>query len=112
MTVEELNNKLYEKLHAEQEEFKQKLLAMEPAEILENAYKYYIREDILMELEENDLDERQCRALLKLKAPLAALYDKWLDTEDSHMEEIRDMIDSFADELARREQLRADMEAR
>ena len=112
MTVEEMNNKLYEKLHAEQEELKQELLAMEPAEVLENAYKYYIREDILMELEVNDLGERRCRALLKLKAPLSALYDRWLDTEDSHMEEIKDMIDSYADELIREEQRQSEMDAR
>lgn len=112
MTLEEMNTKLYEKMYAEQEEFEQKLLSMEPREILDHAYEYYIREDLLMEMEQNDLSGKQCRALLKLKAPLAALYDRWLKIEDSHMDEIRELIESYADDLAREEQLRAEREAR
>ncbi len=112
MTVEQMNTKLYEKMYAEQEEFEQKLLSMEPREVLDHAYEYYIREDLLMEMEEHHLTGKQCRALLKLNAPLEALYDRWLKIEDSHMEEIRDMIESYADDLAREEQLRADREAR
>ncbi len=37
MTVEELNTKLYEKLLSEQEMFEQKLLDMEPREVLNHA---------------------------------------------------------------------------
>ncbi len=112
MTVEEMNAKLYKKMYAEQEEFEQQLCSMEPSEVLKNAYKYVIREDILLHLEYNDLTGKECRALLKLKTPLSALYDIWQQTEDSHMEEIREMIESYADNLAREEQLRADREAR
>ena len=112
MTVEEMNTKLYDKMYAEQEEFEQQLLSMGPREVLDHAYEYYIREDLLMEMEQNDLSGKQCRALLKLKTPLTALYEKWLKIEDSPMEEIRDMIESYADELAREEQLLADREAR
>ncbi len=112
MTVEEMNTKLYDKMYAEQEEFEQKLLSMEPREVLDHAYEYYIREDMLIEMEVTNLSGKQCRALLKLKAPLTALYDRWLEIEDSHMEEIHDMIESYAEDLVREEQIRADMDAR
>lgn len=38
MTNEELNAKLYEKMFAEQEKYREKLLTMQPEEILEHAY--------------------------------------------------------------------------
>ncbi len=112
MTVEEMNTKLYEKMYTEQEAFEQKLLSMEPREVLDHAYEYYVREDLLMDMEDHRLTGKQCRALLKQEAPLKALYDRWLKIEDSHMEEIRDMIETYADDLAREEQIRADRDTR
>lgn len=41
---EELNTKLYEKLFAEQEQFKGWLLTQPPEEILNHAYEYTIRD--------------------------------------------------------------------
>ena len=35
-----------------------------------------MREDLLLSLEYNDLSEKQCRALLKSKTPLADLFEK------------------------------------
>ena len=50
MTNEELNTRLYEKMFAEQEQFRDWLLSQPPAEILNHAYEYTVREDILMSL--------------------------------------------------------------
>ncbi len=112
MNAEKLKTKLYEKARGEQDEFRQSLLAMEPGEVLEHAYEYITRKDILMELEENDLSENQCRALLKLERPLSALYEKWLKVEDRHMEDILDTIESYAAGLVRNEHFLAEMDAR
>ena len=49
MTNEELNTRLYEKMFAEQEQFRDWLLSQPPAEILNHAYEYTMREDIVME---------------------------------------------------------------
>ena len=65
MTNEELNTRLYEKMFAEQEQFRDWLLSQPPAEILNHAYEYTVREDILMSLEYHDLEDSQARALLK-----------------------------------------------
>ena len=112
MSDEELNTKLYEKMFAEQEAYKEKLLCMSPKEVLEHAYEYLAREDLLLNQECNNLSESQCHALLKLKDTLAALYQRWLKTDDSHMEEIQYMTEEYADELIREEQIRADKDAR
>ena len=72
MTTDQLQSKLYEKMAAEQQKFKSWLLAQPPDVILDNAYKYTIREDILMELEpEGVLTEAQLLALLRSPTPLA-----------------------------------------
>lgn len=47
MTNEELNTELYKKLFAEQEKFKGWLLTQPPSEILNHAYEYVMREDIV-----------------------------------------------------------------
>lgn len=50
MTNEEWNTKLYEKMFAEQEMYRNWLLSQPPEEILNHAYVYVMREDILLSL--------------------------------------------------------------
>ena len=54
------NTALYEKMAAEQDKFRDWLKSHPPEEILNHAYEYTVREDILMAMEELDLP--QCRA--------------------------------------------------
>ena len=108
MTDEELNTRLYEKMFAEQEAYKKTVLAMNPKEVLEHAYEYLAREDILLNQECNDLSATQCKALLKLKNTMNSLYERWLKTEDSRMEDIRFMVEGFADRLIREARERED----
>ena len=53
-TAEEFNAELYEKVSAEFEEYKNNLLAMSPEQILEHAYDYAIREDIVLAFAEEN----------------------------------------------------------
>ena len=101
MTNEELNTKLYEKMFAEQEAFKKWLLEQAPEEILNHAYEYTIREDILMLLEYNDLPTGQARALLNTASPLQEIFIQWEKHEDGHMEEIMDIIKDRAEAVCR-----------
>ena len=95
MTNEELNTRLYEKMFAEQEQFRDWLLSQPPAEILNHAYEYTVREDILMSLEYNDLEDSQARALLNPASPEAD-FERWEDKETSHMENIWDTVQEQA----------------
>ena len=70
---EALNRKLYEKVSAEMEAYENELLAMPPEEILEHAYAYATKQDIVLALEEYDLSEKQVRALLQCDNALGAI---------------------------------------
>ena len=102
MTQAVLNTQLYQKMFAEQERFKAELMQLPPGEILEQAYEYVCREDILLSLEYNDLSPRQAKALLKSPTPLADVFKKWEATEDNHhMENIWDAVEARANEVVR-----------
>ena len=96
MTNEELNTRLYEKMFAEQEQFRDWLLSQPPAEILNHAYEYTVREDILMSLEYHDLEDSQARALLKSDKPLKQIFERWENQETSYMDTVWDTVQEQA----------------
>ena len=96
MTNEELNTRLYEKMFAEQEQFRDWLLSQPPAEILNHAYEYTVREDILMSLEYHDLEDSQARALLKSGKPLKQIFERWENQETSYMDTVWDTVQEQA----------------
>lgn len=51
----EPNTRIYEKMEAEQQQYREWLLAQPPDEILKHTYEYTMRQDILMAMEEMDL---------------------------------------------------------
>ena len=96
MTNEELNTRLYEKMVAEQEQFRDWLLSQPAAEILNHAYEYTVREDILMSLEYHDLEDSQARALLKSGKPLKQIFERWENQETSYMDTVWDTVQEQA----------------
>ena len=88
MTNQEWNTTLYKQMFAEQEQFRDWLLTQPPQEILNHAYEYVMREDILLSLEHNGLTDAQAAALLSSPAPLADVYKELDYVESSHMEEV------------------------
>ena len=61
---------LYEKMCAEQEQYKSWLTKQAPEEILSHAYEYSVREDMLFAVESTEFTEKQTRALLASPSPL------------------------------------------
>ena len=51
MTNEELNTALYQKMFAEQQQYREWLMNQPPGEILNHCYEYTVREDIVLALE-------------------------------------------------------------
>lgn len=96
MTNQELNTKLYEKLFAEQEAYKGWLLTQPPDEILNHAYAYNIREDIVLAMEYLDLSDEQAKALIAADRPLEQIFHIFEDVEGNHMDVIRDAIEQGA----------------
>ena len=112
MTNEELNTELYRKMSDEFEKYKEELLGLPSEEILEHAYAYTVKQDILFAMEEYDLTDKQASALLKSEHPLEDVFSRWENHETFYMDEIRDMIDCTANEKLRDEFLKTQREAR
>ncbi len=99
MTNEERNTALYQKMFAEQETFRDWLKGQSPEEILNHAYEYTVREDILLSLEYHDLSDAQADALMKSPSPLADVFQDFEKLETSHMETVWDCLEGRADTL-------------
>lgn len=99
----ETTTRLYEKMEAEQQHYREWLLSQPPNEILNHTYEYTMRQDILMAMEEMDLSDKQARALLKSPCPLADVYEHYRNQEHGHMEQIRSAVESRANKVMREE---------
>ena len=83
------------------------LKSQPPEEVLNHAYEYTIREDIVMAMEELELTDTQAQALLESPSPLADVYRYFEKLETGYMDVIRDSIESRADDVCRaKEELR------
>ncbi len=99
MNITDWNTALYEKMAAEQEEFRDWLKSQPSEEVLNHAYEYTVREDILMEMEQLELTISQSKALLISPSPLADVYRYFEKLETDHMDVVRDSIENRADGL-------------
>ncbi len=88
---------MYKKAFAEQETYKNWLLAQPPEEILAHAYEYVFREDILLSLECNDLTSARAKALLLSPSPIADVFKDWEHKDCCYMDEIWQTIEERAD---------------
>lgn len=112
MANPDLLTKLYQRMSAEQKQYRKWLLGQPPGEILDHAAEYTVREDIVMKMSALELPDAQARALLKSKTPLADVYKEWNKTETHHMEDLRDVIEACADAVIRAEKERSQREGR
>ena len=103
----DLGYNLYEKMSYEQDYYRQWLLSQPPEEILNHAYEYAMREDILMAMETDELTDAQTQALLSSDTPLADVYRYFDRVETDHMDVVRDCISIRANDILRtQEELR------
>jgi hypothetical protein len=102
MSNEQLNALLYRKLETEQRNYKRWLMEQPPEVILENAYKYAMREDVLLCFEDNDLPDNLARALLRSSEPLEKIFATWEASGTGHMDSIWEKAQKYAAQLAQR----------
>ena len=74
---------------------------MKPEEILDQAYVYAVREDILCAMENTELSMRQALALLVTDTPLAYVYKTYLGKDPDYMEHINESLEDFASDMAK-----------
>ena len=96
MTPEEMNTQLYEKLTAEQAKYRDWLMGQPPEEILNHAYEYAVREDILAAAELMDMPQAQAAALLAVSSPMEAIYGEWTERKSSDLDPMLDCISNRA----------------
>ena len=89
---------LYKKAEAEQKAYREALKQMSPEDIINNAYEYATREDILLSLETNDLPDAKARALLSIKNLMDALYQTHENEVSEHMNELWSCIEDYAEQ--------------
>ena len=112
MTNEELNTALYQKMFDEQERYRDRLLSMSPAEVLDHAYEYIVREDLLLSLEYHDLEDCQAKVLLKRKEPLKELFAQFESRETGYMDTVWNTLETYAKNLENAEKAKSDRDAR
>lgn len=101
MADTELSSKLYEKVSAEQDKFRAWLMDQPPADILNHAVEYAVREDILMEIGALELPDDQARALLASPDTMADIYRTFSKMADTgHMDVVRESIEDQAATLS------------
>ena len=105
MDNEELNTALYKKMFAEQERYRSWLLEQPPEAILEKAYEYAAREDLLLALEYNDLSDKEAQALLDSDDAMKEVFTAFECRETGYMDEVFSCVESAAASLIREKQL-------
>lgn len=98
MNNSEVNRILYIKMCKEQNEFVDWLKTLEVEDVLNYAYEYAIRQDILISMEKPVLSGEQAKILLNTENPLAELFKKFTN-KDLHIMDIMDVTEQYADEL-------------
>lgn len=101
MNTNDLNTALYEKMVSEQDKYRDWLKDQPAAEVLNHAYEYTVREDIVMAMEDLELNDAQVQALLESPTPLADVYRYFEKLETDYMDVIRDSIINRADDVCK-----------
>ena len=109
-TILAANAKLYAKMEESFQDFSNWLLKQQPEEILNHAYEYATKADILAVMETTDLDEAQANALLALDDPLDAVSKEFGDSSSNSMDVLVSFIEDKADALVSLNQALADVQ--
>lgn len=100
MSVESKNQALYDRLSAEQKEYRDNLLARPPEEILNKAFEYSVRQDILSAIKFADFSDTQRAALNGVT--LKDIYNDLLNRENYSfdLKLAQEELTEYADELS------------
>jgi hypothetical protein len=87
-----LNCKLTDKVEQELATFREETLSKSPKEIYEAAYQISLKSDIAECFSETDFSPQAVKALMKSTNLLDDIYQEWLETDYSHMEDLRQTV--------------------
>lgn len=94
-----VNTDLYDKLFEEQSKFKEYLKTQTTDVILDRAYEFCIREDIICLFDGGfELPVDQAAVLLMAPNAMDTLYGRWDDGESNHMQRMQESIEDYCKE--------------
>lgn len=100
-----LNQRLTDKVQRELSAFLEEMLEKPPQEIYDAAYQIALKNDIAECFSETDYSPQAAKALLKSPNLLQEVYDEWLETDYTHMEDLRQTITDFKDYMVKTEKI-------
>ena len=92
---QKLNQKLNDKVQQELSSFQEEMLSRSPQEIFDAAYQITIKNDIVECILNTDYSPQAARALMKSPNLLQEVYEEWLETDYSHMEDLNRTVTVF-----------------
>ena len=96
MNEEQVCQALYDKMKAEQDDYRDWLLSQPPEEILQHAYEYSVREDILSIISGKNLPSMAAKALLHAEQPLASVYTNWSKRDYGIYEDLVEVVQEWS----------------
>jgi uncharacterized membrane protein YheB (UPF0754 family) len=100
-----LNCKLTDKVEQELTAFREEMLSKTPQEVYEAAYQIALKSDIAECFSETNFSPQAVKALMKSPNLLHEIYQEWLETDHSHMEDLRQTVSDFKDYMVKTERI-------
>jgi hypothetical protein len=97
--------RLTDKVQRELSSFREEMQQKSPQEIYEAAYQIALKNDIAECFSEADYSPQAAKALLKSPNLLNDIYAEWIETDYSHMEDLRQTIADFKDYMVKTEKI-------
>ena len=93
MEIEELREKLEEKVNKELQDFKENLVDSKPSAIIDKAYELVSKEEMTYKIMERDYTNAEIKALLKTNNILDQCYYEWLKSDGNFSEALEYTVD-------------------
>jgi len=100
-----LNNQLYKKVQNELATFHEELLQKSPQEIIDVAYQIALKNDIAECFTDTDYSPQVTKALLKSPNLSNEIYEEWLGTDYSHMDDLKQTVSDFKNYMVKTEKI-------
>lgn len=105
-----LNQRLSEKVGRELADFREGILSKTPQEIYDAAHQIILKNDIAECFLETDYSPQTAKALMKSPNLLQDIYEECLEKDNSHKEDLLQIIKDFKDYMVKTEKILSEKE--
>lgn len=105
-----LNQKLSERVERELTDFREGILSKTPQEIYDAAHQIILKSDIAECFLKTDYSPQAAKALMKSPNLLQDIYEECLEKDNSHKEDLLQIIKDFKDYMVKTEKILSEKE--